>query len=585
MHYFSSSICAKHYRMGELKMYRRNCVIILCLSLALSYIVGCGGGGESAAPATTISQPQGRPDKTWTLAILPFDTVGKYKLSGDEIMNLLIAELIDLGGYKIIDRESLQNVMNQLGLGTSDLADSSQQMQVGKVLGAQLMCVGSANDKLDLITARVNFVQSGELLMAVKNRDKNDVKNVEQIAQQLRSGLTGPKVVDFLNKSSKEFDAGSQKPGVATADLETVKVKGYGAIIDGDFALAKELALKDAYAKAIEQGCGIKLIRETLVENYQLVKDKILTESVGFVTSYEILDEDPKSEFGYEVTVSATVSKEPIPDLEKLSLTVKYLLAQPRVAVLVEGESKGEELKPGRADLIAGQIALRLQKAGFDVVDAKTIEEKKKELADSGDESAARLAGMLDANVTVRVSIAADITGRIEEIGGKKLDFPTISATTTGVVKIILADTAKVVSTLSHEDLPRGSNKGTGNTEDAAVGKSVDKFVQVISEKLAWELARQLGEPIPLRLELHGVTLEQAENFKDQLENIPEQIAIDPELMQFGDGIADYKIKAAVTSQALQQKLLKIIDPEPLDAEELVLDKVGVGSIKLSLKR
>ena len=558
-------------------MYRRICVIMLGFSLILSSFIGCGGGKSESAAATEF-QPQARPNQTWTLAIMPFETVGKFKLSGEEIMNILMAELIDLPGYKVIDHESLQNVLNQLGLGLGDMADSSHQAEVGKVLGAQIMCFGSANDKLDLVTARVAFTETSETLLAVKNREGDDVKNVEQIARKLKSGLTSTRVAGFLNKSSQEVE-------VVTEPDVTLQVKGYGVIVEGDLAMAKELAMKDAYARAIEQGCGVKLVRETLVENYQLVKDKILTESVGFVTSYEVLDENPEGEMGYEVTVRASVSKEPIPDLEKLALTVKYLLAQPRVAVIVEGESKGEELKPARADLIAGQIALRLQRAGFEVVDAKAMEEKKKELADSGDESAARLANMLNASVTVRVSVAGDITGRVEEIGGKKLDFPIISATTTGVLKIILADTAKVVSAFSHEDLPRNSNKGTGNTEDAAIGKATDSFVQASSEKLAWELARQLGEPLPLRLELNGITLEQAEDFKEQLGNIPEQIAIDPELLQFGDGIGDYQIKTAFTSQEFQKKLLKIIDPEPLEAEELVLDKIDVGSIKMSLKR
>lgn len=558
-------------------MYTRTYIAVLCLFLALTFFVGCGGKKADVVSAELDSGAQARLDQTWTLAILPFDTVGKYKLSGEEVMNLLISELIDMEGYKIIDRESLQSVLNQLGLGASDLADNSHRTEVGKVLGAQLICVGSANGKFDLITARVNFVETGELLLAVKSKDKNDLKNIELIAQELRSALKSPKVAGFLNKSPQETVK-------EAAPVVAVTVKGYGAIVDNDRIMAKEFALKDAYANAIEQGCGVKLVRETHVENYQLVKDKILTESVGYVTAYEIIDENPNSELGYEVTVKASVSQQGISDLDKLGLTVKYLLAQPRVAVLVEGESKGEELKASRAELVAGQIALRLQKAGFDVVDAKALEEKKKELTDSGDESAARLANMLDASVTIRVSIASDITGRIEEIDGKKLDFPTISATTTGVLKIILADTAKVVSAFSHEDLPRGSNKGSGNTEDAAVAKATDGFVQASSEKLAWELAKQLGEPIPLRLELHGVTLEQAEKFTKQLANIPPQIAIEPELMQFGDGIADYKIKSAVSSQALQKKLLKLIDPEALDAKELSLDKIGAGMIKMSLK-
>lgn len=561
-------------------MYSRFFIIsIICLFLIITCLVGCGGKETSATSVGTEIQPQAHLDKTWTLAIMPFDTVGKYKLSGEEIMNLLIAELIDMEGYKIIDRDSLQNVLNQLGLGVSDLVDSSAQKEVGNILGAQLMCVGSANEKFDLVTARVNFVESGELLLAVKSKEKDDVKNIEQIAQKIRIGLGSQKIAAFLNSNTEKTETEMIPP-------VTVTVKGYGAIIDGDLMMAKKFALKDAYAKAVEQGCGVKLVRETQVENYQLVMDKILTESVGFVTSYEIMDEKPDSEIGYEVTVKANVSKEPISDLEKLGLTVKYLLAQPKVVVLVEGESGGEELKPARANLIAGQIALRLQKAGFDVADSKAIEEKKKELADSGDESAARLAGMLDASVSIGVSIATDITGRTpDEIDGKKVDFPTITATTTGVIKIILADTAKVASAFSHEDLPPKSNRGTGGTDDAAIGKATDNFVQVSSEKLAWELAKQLGEPIPLRLELHGVTLEHAEKFVEELKKIPPQIAIGPELAQYSDNIADYKIKSAVTSQVLQKQLLKLVDPEQLDAEELVLEKIDVGMLKMSLKR
>jgi hypothetical protein len=364
-----------------------------------------------------------------------------------------------------------------------------------------------------------------------------------------------------------------------------VEVKGYGVIIDDDRAMARELALKDAYAKAIEQGCGIKLVRETQVENYQLVKDSIFTESVGYVAAYEILNENPDSELGYEVSVKANVSKQPISELEKLELTVKYLLAQPRVAVVVEGESKGEELKAASAGLIAGEIAKYLQRAGFDVVDAKAVEDKKKELADSGDEAAARLAGMLDASVTIGVSIVSEVTGSIEQIGERKLDFPLVSATTKGIIKIILADSGKVVSAFSDSDLSPGSNKGMGNTADAAIQKAVSSFIEVASEKLAMELAKQLGDPVPLRLELNGVTLEQAEKFTEQLKNIPQQIAIEPELVQYGDGIADYTIKSAITSQMLQKKLLKLIDPEPLEAEELVLDKIDVGTLKMSLKR
>ena len=558
-------------------MYSKIWAIILCLLLALVCLAGCGGGKQAAPTSTRDTQPQAALDQTWTLAVFPFDTTGKSRLSGEEVMNLLTADLSGLAGIKVVDREAFQEILNQVGFGMGDLADPANRSKVARLLVAELLCFGTVNRNLKLATARVNFTETGETLISVKATDKSELKNVEALAQKLGSELRSPRFVAFLNEQSEEPEDTVEPP-------ETVEVKGYGAIIDGDLIMAKELAQKDAYSRAIEEVCGVKLSRKTQVENFQLVRDRILTESIGFITSYDILDEIPDSELGYEVTVRATVSKEPISDLDQLKLVVNYLLARPRVAVLIEGEAKGEELKEGRAQLIAGQIATRLQKAGFDVVDIAAIEEKKKELADSGDESAARLASLLDAKVTVRGSIATDITGRIEEIGGKKLDFPMITATTTGVMKIVLADTAEVVSVFNHEDLPPKSNTATGTTEDSAVGKSVDSFIQVSAEKLAWELAKSLGEPVSFHLELHGVSLEQAQEFKKQLEKIPEQITIDPEMLQYGDGIADYKLKTTLKSQELQQKLLNLIDPAALDAEELVPEKVKPGTIRLSLK-
>ena len=40
-----------------------------------------------------------------------------------------------------------------------------------------------------------------------------------------------------------------------------------------------------------------------------------------------------------------------------------------------------------------------------------------------------------------------------------------------------------------------------------------------------------------------------------------------------------------VTLEQVKSGELKLVDPEPLEAEELVLDKIDVGAIKMSLRR
>lgn len=48
-------------------------------------------------------------------------------------------------------------------------------------------------------------------------------------------------------------------------------------------------AIKNALSKAVEQSVGVLVESETLVENYQVVKDKILTYSDGFVDDYRVI--------------------------------------------------------------------------------------------------------------------------------------------------------------------------------------------------------------------------------------------------------------------------------------------------------
>jgi len=560
-------------------MYLKTWFIALCLFLALFFFTGCGGGKGADMPSAKVSvQPQAELNQTWTLMISPFRVTGKAKISGEDVMDMLITEMIDLEGYRVIDRTAMQETLNQIGLGMTDLADESSRAQVGKLLGAKLMCVGSFIKDRNQITARVNYSETGETKLAVKSVDKNDTRNIETLAQKLKEALVSAKFVAFLNEQSGEVQEEVSPPVM-------VKVKGYGAIVDGDRIMAKELAMKDAYANAIAQGCGVKLVRETQVENYQLVRDRILTESVGYVTSYEIVDENPDGELGYEVTVNASVSQQPISDLDKLQLMVKYLLAEPRIAILIEGELGGEELTEARATVISGQIAKRLQAAGFTVIDAKAVEEKKKEIAETlSKEDAARLASMLDANVTVRVSLVSEIRANVEKIDGVELNFANVVARMTGVIKIIRSETADVVSTFDHSDLPPDSIKGYGTTKEAAIGEAIDKFAEAAANKLAWELAAKLGEPIRLRLVLDKVTMEQAEKFEQQLKDIPKHLIVKSQMLIHKDGKADYEIVTAVESKVLQKKLLSLIDPAALEAEELVADKIEVGTIYISPK-
>ncbi len=84
---------------------------------------------------------------------------------------------------------------------------------------------------------------------------------------------------------------------------EVVEVKGVGP--------DRASAIQDALRQAVAMVLGTRVISETEVQNFQLLKDVIKTRTQGYVTSSEVIEETPFPD-RYEVKVRATVSLSPL---------------------------------------------------------------------------------------------------------------------------------------------------------------------------------------------------------------------------------------------------------------------------------
>ncbi|NCC23881.1 MAG: hypothetical protein EOM25_01585 [Deltaproteobacteria bacterium] len=111
-----------------------------------------------------------------------------------------------------------------------------------------------------------------------------------------------------------------------TVSAQSVEATGVG--VDRDHALNNALQL------AVESAIGVLVDSGTLVENFTVVKDEIVTHSVGYVESYKILTEKPEPDGGHSVTISALVNSGRISD-DMTSLDVLMKMAgHPRILVL-----------------------------------------------------------------------------------------------------------------------------------------------------------------------------------------------------------------------------------------------------------
>ncbi|MBU0986020.1 MAG: hypothetical protein KKH68_02100 [Proteobacteria bacterium] len=174
------------------------------------------------------------------------------------------------------------------------------------------------------------------------------------------------KIILVLMLSLLFFPAGLQAGTVVTA-------KGLSFFEPGRELIAREKALDEAKRMAVEKAIGTTIESRTAVEDYQVVKDQIISRSAGYLKNIKILEEN-KSDLGtYEIKIEADVE---IPDLvDDLDRFKKILQWQknPRISVVIEPGLKADYLPA--AQKTANQLIERLKYDGFSVFKHSTNNE------------------------------------------------------------------------------------------------------------------------------------------------------------------------------------------------------------------
>jgi hypothetical protein len=130
--------------------------------------------------------------------------------------------------------------------------------------------------------------------------------------------------------------------GHAQAQTQTVVAEGMAGV-QGNPAIARDNAIQDALRKAVEQAVGTMVSSETLVENFQVVRDNIYNKSTGYVKEYKIVKESPGKDL-HAVTISATVSTESLKnDLGALGLLIARV-GKPRTLFMIAEQNVGQEI-------------------------------------------------------------------------------------------------------------------------------------------------------------------------------------------------------------------------------------------------
>ncbi len=166
------------------------------------------GEAEARTEATidSLNEETGTGPKT-RLAILYFENSSdKTKLDQlrKGLASMLISDLSQLEGLKVVERARLQEVLEEQKLSNSEKFDASTAAKVGKLLGAQRILIGSYFEMMGKlrVDARTIDVETGEVLHSEgleENKDRFfalEKKLARRIAEQLELGAQAPKTAE-----------------------------------------------------------------------------------------------------------------------------------------------------------------------------------------------------------------------------------------------------------------------------------------------------------------------------------------------------------------------------------------------------
>ena len=279
-----------------------------------------------------------------------------------------------------------------------------------------------------------------------------------------------------------------------------VEVEGEAAIFSGNVASAKKQALTNAQRNAVEKGLGLILDSSTIMRNYQIIKDDVLTSTQGFVKSYKILSEGRgRGGQSYRVKIRADVSKNLLENRLSALRILHKKMGNKRVMVVYQPVNPNAM----KRDHGATQAALRtlrdqLNRSGFRVFNPEATEKIYSLIDQAGNSQKVEnlIALSLDqqADVLVRFELTAgrergDLKG-MALFSNKATIRVSVFDTTTGRQIADSEADAKQISRGGDFDKWKGLSEASAvaakNVSDEVIGKIADYYKQVGDEGIAY---------------------------------------------------------------------------------------------------
>ncbi len=328
-----------------------------------------------------------------------------------------------------------------------------------------------------------------------------------------------PKIIIGLWFVAAFFTAGA----AWAEEAQTVEARGEAAILDNDKAMARDKALEDAQRKAVESAVGTLISSETVTENYQLISDRILAQSSGYIRKYKIVSERTEDNV-YVVEISAEVMTGQVSsDLEGLKNLMRRK-NMPKIIVMIAEQNIGVE-RPQYWWSVTGIPAIdmrvaehtiieQMREKGFTFVDPEVLSGKKKvtmPVAMLSDKQARQISKTTDAQLIIVGKAMASDLGQTAEGARQR------SARAEVAVRVINCENGEVIASSSRA---ANSYHMTAQAAGSAALKVASKKVaEELIDRIAKKWVEETGGSNSIRVTVSGANNKNLNKFIDVLQH------------------------------------------------------------------
>jgi hypothetical protein len=341
-------------------------------------------------------------------------------------------------------------------------------------------------------------------------------------------------------------------------ETKTVTAEGVAIIQGGAKDIARDQAIEDAQKKAVEMAVGILIDSQTQVENYQLISDKILSQTKGYIKHYSIAGETVEDTL-LRVKINAEVSLGQLTDdLSGIGILLGQM-HKPRTMIMIAEQNIGHEwyawwwgyhAQQSDMGVVENTFIDVFTQKGFEFIDHDAAEKNIKvtaayKIQDLTADQARTLGNQADAEVVIVGKAVAKVYGDIG--GGMKSVQADLS------VRAIRTDTGQILASATQHGAAVHITDETAGIE--ALKKAAKDAAQQMADKILAVYSKEAGGTKSVNITVTGLNKTQFVKFKDVLKNQVRGIK-DLHERSFSGNTAKMSVDCKGSAQSISDELL-----------------------------